>query len=120
MPMWRVALAGLLFVGIVTATSHGVCEDSYFTNQALCEAAECANGSPTSACGAGQCCRWYNDAGENDVGTSYDAPVNVLDTSEWKACVANPVGCTKLDLSFRGLTGTIPESIGDFTNLQVV
>lgn len=42
------------------------------------------------------------------------------DTGEWRACVRNPSGCTRLDLDAKRLTGSIPAAIGDFTNLVEV
>lgn len=43
------------------------------------------------------------------------------ETSQWKMCLDRPPpGCTVLQLSGRSLTGTIPETIGDFTNLRLV
>ena len=46
--------------------------------------------------------------------------LTIEQTAEWQACVDNPAGCTYLDLSDRGLTGSIPASIGDFVNIRVM
>ena len=46
--------------------------------------------------------------------------LTIEQTAEWQACVANPAGCTYLVLGDRGLTGSIPASIGDFVNLVAV
>lgn len=46
--------------------------------------------------------------------------VTIEETSEWQTCVRSPTRCTTLDLTARGLTGTIPSSIGTFVNLKTV
>ena len=43
--------------------------------------------------------------------------LTIEETDQWKRCLDF---CTKLSLHRKGLTGTIPESIGDFTNLENV
>lgn len=53
------------------------------------------------------------------VGQGAEA-LTIEETAEWQACVRNPSGCTILGLSGRGLTGSIPASIGDFVNLRFV
>lgn len=53
---------------------------------------------------------------DDDQGSS----LTIEDTAEWKHCVVNPAGCTELSLENRGLTGSIPTSICDFTNLEYV
>ena len=53
------------------------------------------------------------------VGQGAEA-LTIEETDEWQACVRNPSGCTILGLSDRGLTGSIPASIGDFVNLRFV
>lgn len=44
--------------------------------------------------------------------------LTIEETGAWKACVRNPSGCTVLALQSKGLTGSIPAAIGDFTNLE--
>lgn len=44
----------------------------------------------------------------------------IEDTAEWKACIANPAGCTVLNLGGRGLTGSIPAAIGGFYNMKTL
>lgn len=46
--------------------------------------------------------------------------LTIEETDEWKACVRDPSGCTVLNLWSKGLTGSIPAAIGDFTNLEQV
>lgn len=53
------------------------------------------------------------------VGQGAEA-LTIEETAEWQACARNPSGCTRLDLEDRGLTGSIPASIGDFVNLEFV
>ena len=43
--------------------------------------------------------------------------LTIEETDEWKACMRYPRGCRALDLRKRGLTGSIPASIGTFVNL---
>lgn len=43
----------------------------------------------------------------------------IVETKEWKACVAKKGGCTQIDVQRRGLTGTIPANICEVNpNLQ--
>lgn len=53
------------------------------------------------------------------VGQGAEA-LTIEETGEWQACVRNPSRCTRLVLSDRGLTGSIPAAIGDFVNLERV
>lgn len=53
------------------------------------------------------------------VGQGAEA-LTIEETGAWQACVRNPSGCTTLYLGNRGLTGSIPASIGDFVNLWIV
>lgn len=53
------------------------------------------------------------------VGQGAEA-LTIEETDAWKACARNPSGCTVLWLLGRGLTGSIPASIGDFVNLREV
>lgn len=53
------------------------------------------------------------------VGQGAEA-LTIEETYQWQACVRNPSGCTTLYLRNRGLTGSIPASIGDFVNLREV
>lgn len=53
------------------------------------------------------------------VGQGAEA-LTIEETGEWRRCVRNPSGCTELHLNDRGLTGSIPASIGDFVNLRLV
>lgn len=46
--------------------------------------------------------------------------LTIEETDAWKACVRDPSGCTRLNLWSKGLTGSIPAAIGDFTNLGAV
>ena len=50
------------------------------------------------------------------VGQGAEA-LTIEETDEWQACVRDPSGCKRLFLRNRGLTGSIPASIGDFVNL---
>ena len=44
----------------------------------------------------------------------------IEETYEWKVCIRSPSRCTRLFLASRGLTGSIPASIGTFVNLQLL
>eukprot|EP00729_Bicosta_minor_P010500 gene10500-16350_t len=54
------------------------------------------------------------------ISTQGAESLTLEETDEWKICVAIPSGCFSIDLKNRGLTGSIPASIGQFTNLQIV